>query len=76
LASAIYSWRFARSGQPGWAAYSASTAVSMLATLGMSAAGFNQAPRFVDTAGRWQRLCIATGFTWLTALNGRALRQH
>lgn len=75
MAAAAYSWRFARSRQPGWAAYSASTTVSMLTALGMSAAGFNQSPRFVDTAGRWQRLCIATGFTWLTALIRRALHE-
>ncbi len=75
MAAAVYSWRFARSGQPGWAVYSASTAVSMLAALGVSAAGFNQAPRLVDSAGRWQQLSIATGFTWLTALIGRALHR-
>lgn len=75
MAAAVYSWRFARSGQPGWSAYCASTGMSMLAAFGMSAAGFNQAPRLVDTAGRWQRLCIATGFVWLTALIGRELRQ-
>jgi hypothetical protein len=75
MAAAVYSSRFVRSGQPGWAAYSAFTTVSMLAAVGMSGAGFNQAPRLVNTAGRWQRICIATGFTWLTALNRRALHQ-
>jgi len=73
IAAAVYGLRFARSGRPGWAVYSASTAASMLAAFGMAAAGFSQAPRRVDTAGRWQRLCIATGFTWLTALMSRAL---
>jgi Protein of unknown function (DUF998) len=75
MAASAYSWRFARSGQPGWAAYSAFTGVGMFAALVPSAAGFNQSPRFVDTAGLWQRVCIATGFTWLTALMGRALRE-
>lgn len=73
MAATVYSWRFARSGQPGWAASSGLTAVTMLIALGMSGAGFNQAPRLVNTAGRWQRTCIATGFSWLTALNRRAL---
>lgn len=75
MAAAVYSWRFARSGQRGWAAYSASTAVSMLASLGMCGAGFNQSPRLVNTAGRWQRIAIAIGFTWLTSVNRRALRR-
>lgn len=75
MAATAYSWRFARSGQPGWAAYSASTAIGMLAAFVLSAAGFNQSPRLVDTAGLWQRVCIATGFTWLTALTGRALHE-
>jgi len=73
-AAVAYSWRFARSGKPGWAAYSATTAISMLIALGRSAAGFNQSPRFVDVGGRWQRICIALGFSWLTALTTRAIR--
>lgn len=76
LAAMSYSWRFARTQKPGWAVYSASTAVVMLATLGISGAGFNQSPRFVDTAGRWQRVCIVAGFAWLTTLNARALRHR
>lgn len=74
-AAAVYSWRFARSGELMWAGYSACTTASMLAAFGLSAAGFNQSPRFVDTAGRLQRICIATGFAWLTALMGRALQE-
>lgn len=75
MAATAYSWRFVRSGQPGWAAYSASTAMGMLTAFALTAAGFNQSPRLVDTAGLWQRVCIATGFTWLTALTGRALHE-
>lgn len=73
LAQGVYAWGFARSGQSSWAAYSASTAAVMLGTLGLSGAGFAQSSRFVDTAGLWQRVCIAAGFGWLTALNTRAL---
>jgi hypothetical protein len=73
MAATAYSLRFARSGQPGWAAYSASTGIGMLAAFALSAAGFNQSRRLVDTAGLWQRVCIATGFTWLTTLMGREL---
>jgi hypothetical protein len=76
MAATAYSWRFARSGQPGWAAYSASTGIGMLAAFALSAAGFNQSRRLVETAGLWQRVCIATGFAWLTALMGRALRER
>ena len=76
MAATAYSWRFARTGQRGWAAYSASTGIGMLAAFARSAAGFNQSRRLVETAGLWQRVCIATGFAWLTALSGRALRER
>jgi hypothetical protein len=75
LAATAYSWRFARSGHPAWAAYSGSTGIGMLAAFVPPAAGFNQSQRFVDTAGLWQRVCIDTGFAWLTALMGRALHE-
>lgn len=75
MAAMAYSWRFARSGQPGWAVYSASTGIGMLTAFALSAAGFNQSRRLVATAGLWQRVCIATGFAWLTALTGRALHE-
>lgn len=66
-------WRFHRSGRPGWAAYSAVTGVSMLASIGLAGAGFSQDPRLVNYAGLFQRTAIVTGFSWLTALSRSAL---
>jgi hypothetical protein len=67
--------RALRSGQPGWGLYSAGTAVSVLATTGAAGAGFSQSPRLVGVAGLFQRVSIVIGFTWLTALAGRSLRE-
>jgi Protein of unknown function (DUF998) len=73
-AAFAYARRFHQSGDPTWALYSAATAVSMLGTMGLAGAGFNQAPRLVNFAGLLQRVAIVTGFGWLTALSARALR--
>ena len=73
-AALIYARRFRRSGNPAWGLYSAATGVSMLATMGLAGAGLNQAPRLVNFAGLFQRVAIAIGFGWLTALSARALR--
>jgi hypothetical protein len=70
-----YARRFHRSDNPTWALYSAATGVSMLATMGLAGAGFNQAPRLVNFAGLLQRAAIVTGFGWLTALSARSLRR-
>ncbi len=69
------SWRFWRAGQRGFGLYSAGTAVTMLATMALAAAGFGQSPRLVDLGGLLQRASIITGFTWLTALSARALQR-
>jgi hypothetical protein len=70
-----YARRFHRSGNPTWAVCSWATGVSMLATMGLAGAGFNQAPRLVNYAGLLQRAGIVTGFGWLTALSARSLRR-
>jgi hypothetical protein len=67
--------RFPRSGNSALALCSAGTGISMLATMGLAGAGFNQAPRLVNLAGLFQRAAIVTGFGWLTALSARALRR-
>lgn len=67
------SWRTWRAGQRGFALYSAGTAVAMLATMALAAAGFGQSPRLVRLGGLFQRASIITGFAWLTALSARAL---
>jgi hypothetical protein len=74
-AAFAYARRFQRFGSPTWALYSAATGVSMLATMGLAGAGFNQAPRLVNFAGLLQRAAIVAGFGWLTALSARALRR-
>jgi hypothetical protein len=66
-------WSF-RAGRPGFGLYSAGTAITMLATMALAAAGFGQAPRLVNLGGLFQRASIVTGFTWLTVLSARALR--
>lgn len=74
-AALISGWRAARAGQSGFARYSASTAVTMLAALVLAGAGFGQAPKLVSIAGLCQRVSITTGFGWLSVLCARALRQ-
>jgi len=72
LACGGRSWR---AGQRGFGLYSAGTAVTMLATMAVAAAGFGQSPRLANLGGLFQRASILTGFAWLTALSARAL-QH
>ena len=62
------------SGQRGFGLYSAGTAITMLATMALAAAGFGQSPRLVNLGGLLQRASIITGFAWLTALSARALQ--
>jgi hypothetical protein len=69
-------WRFHRSGRAGWAAYSAVTGASVLATMGLAGSGFSQDPRLVNYAGLFQRTAIVTGFSWLTALSRAHLRRR
>jgi hypothetical protein len=68
-------WRSWRAGQRGFGLYSAGTAVTMLATMALAAAGFGQSPRLVNLGGLFQRASIITGFAWLTTLSVRALRR-
>jgi hypothetical protein len=69
------SWRSWRAGQRGFGLYSAGTAVTMLATMALAAAGFGQSPRLVNLGGLFQRASIISGFAWLTALSARALQR-
>jgi hypothetical protein len=69
------SWRSWRAGQRRFGLYSAGTAVTMLATMALAAAGFGQSPRLVHFGGLFQRASIITGFAWLTALFVRALQR-
>lgn len=67
-------WRSWRAGRRRFGLYSAGSAVTMLTTMVLAAAGFGQSPRLVNVAGLFQRTSIITGFAWLTALSARALR--
>jgi hypothetical protein len=67
------SWQSARTGRRGFGRYCAATATTMLATMALAGAGFNQSPRLVNLAGLFQRASIVTGFGWLTALSAQAL---
>ena len=68
-------WRSWRAGQRRFGLYSAGTAVTMLATMALAAAGFGQSPRLVRFGGLFQRASVITGFAWLTALSVRALQR-
>jgi hypothetical protein len=72
-AAAASAWQASRCGRPGWAAYSAATAVATLTGMGLAGQGFGQAPRFVNHAGLFQRAAIVAGFSWLTAAPGPCL---
>jgi hypothetical protein len=63
-----------RTGEPGWAAYSFSSALAMLTTFGLTSAAFNQAAALVDFGGALQRITVGIGFAWLTALAVHTLR--
>jgi hypothetical protein len=74
-AALVCAWQSWRAGQHRFGLYSAGTAVTMLATMALAGAGFGQSPRLVSLGGLFQRASIITGFTWLTTLSARALRQ-
>ena len=68
-------WSQCPAGQRGFGLYSAGTALTMLVTMTLAAAGFGQSPRFVNLGGLFQRASIITGFAWLAALSARALQR-
>ncbi len=74
-AALSYARAFGRRGYCGWAAYSAGSALVMLAGFGLASAAFSQVPSLVNRGGLFQRACITTGFAWLTALAARRLHE-
>lgn len=72
-AAAVYAHAFYRSGEPGWMVFSLGAAVAQLGTFVLAAAGFAQQPAFVAYGGLAQRVSLASGFGWLTALAARAM---
>ena len=68
-AALVCGWRSWRAGRRGFGLYSAATAVTMLATMALAAAGFGQSPRLVNVGGLFQRASIITGIARHTALS-------
>jgi hypothetical protein len=61
LALGPRAWRSWRVGQPRFALYSASTAITMTATAAQASAGFGQSPQLVNLGGLFQRASIISG---------------
>jgi hypothetical protein len=61
-------------GDHRWAAWCAASRIGMTGTTFLFGAGFGGAARLAEHAGAFQRISIATGFGWLSALSVRALR--
>ena len=55
-------------GDAGWATYSFWSGTGFLLAFVLTSAGFKQVPVFVDMADLWQRICLLTGFAWLSAV--------
>lgn len=58
-----------------WAAYCVGSAIGMSGAFVLFGAAFAGRPRLARRGGVFQRISIATGFGWLTALSLRALCQ-
>ena len=70
----VFGHWFRRSGNRGWAIYSAGSAVAMLVFFGLASAGFNQVAVLVSFGGLFQRATVMTGFAWLAGLAIRTVR--
>ena len=57
----------------GWAGYSATSGLAMVGSSVMFGRAFGDEPRLAGKGGVYQRLSIACGCGWLTALSLRAL---
>ncbi len=73
-AASVCAGSAARRRAYGWAGYCAGSAIGMAGTCVLFGAAFGGAPRLARRGGLFQRLSIATGFGWLSALSFRALR--
>lgn len=59
-----------------WAGYSFGSSLVMVASFVLFGRAFGGAPRLVAKAGIFQRISVATGFGWLSALSLRALASY
>ncbi len=75
IACFVFSRRFARLGERGWAIYSLLAGIAMFATFVLAGMGFQQSPGFTEIAGVFQRLSIIIGFSWIAFLALHLLRQ-
>jgi hypothetical protein len=64
---------FARNREYLWAGYSAGSSLVMTGSFVLFGRSFGHAARVAGNAGVFQRISIATGFGWLSALSLRAL---
>ena len=65
----------ARRGEYRWATYCAASAGGMTGAFLLFGAAFGPTSRLAGLGGVFQRLSIATGFVWVSALSLRALRR-
>jgi len=68
IACFVFSRRFARLDERGWALYSILAGLGMFVTFVLAGLGFGQVPGFAGFAGLVQRLSIVIGFTWIALL--------
>jgi Protein of unknown function (DUF998) len=59
-----------------WAIYSVLSGATFLGAFVVAGIGFGQTEPFVEVAGLWQRVCVLIGWTWLTMLALRLLREE
>lgn len=62
-----------RQGNVRWAAYSAVSGVTMVASFAAFGSAFGPGSRLTGKGGMFQRISIASGFGWLSVLSLRAL---
>lgn len=74
IACFVFTYRFARLGQRGWAAYSALSGFAMFVAFVLAGMGFGQVPGLAEFAGVFQRLSIAAGWAWIALLAVHLLR--
>jgi hypothetical protein len=74
LAALVGAGSAARHREFRWAAYCAGSAIGMAGASALFGAAFGGAPTLIPHGGLFQRISIATGFGWLSALSFRAFR--
>jgi hypothetical protein len=73
LAGVLCASSAARRKDYRWAGFSAGSSLLMTGSFGLFGAAFGGTPRLAANGGTFQRVSIAAGFGWLSALSIRAL---